>query len=598
MQRCVIHLVAFALLLLCLRVQAQPPCAIFYDGFETGVLEPHWYDPNAIQCDCYHGVTTVNPAVGNYAFNYILYPYASNASSIAALFPPSQPTYISFYVRSAGLPTTLGGVMIFDSTAFNRMLFYMYINSSNQIGFSNLFQPTALFSITPNTWYHIEARNIDWTLKTMDLWIDGNLFRPGWMFRNLNCNNVDHFHIPLTTPSSFDFDEVFIGHLPQQIDSLVVQEPRCHGGQDGSIDLTSSGFNGGLTYAWSNGDTTQDLLNQPAGTYAVTITDSVGCTVADSVTLMEPDTLVHNVQAQGVACAGDTTGEIDLSISGGVPAYAIQWSNGDTAQDLHNLPQGDYVLTLTDAHGCVLADTITVQGPDSLLPQAILVPPTCSMGNDGLVGANVSGGTPGYTYQWSTGDTSAMLLGLPPGTYVLHITDANGCTATVTYVLNSPNALLATGTVTPATNLPSLGAIDLTASGGIPPYTYAWSTGAITEDLSNLPPGNYSVTVTDANGCTATETFLVDQVVGIHRPSAGQVRAWPNPFAEQVNLSWQGTGVEPVQAKIYDVAGRIIWEQPWDNGAQLTLNLPIPAGVYFLEIGQGEALTVMRLHKR
>lgn len=598
MQSRVFHLVTLVLALFSLRAQAQQPCTIFYDGFESGVLEPYWYDPNVNDCDCFHGITTNNPAVGNFAFNHTLYPYASSISTIGAPFPPSQPTYISFYFRSAGLPTTIGGLMIFDTSAFTRTLLYFVVNPNNQLMFSNLQQPSAFYNITPNTWYHVEAKHINWTSKTMDLWIDGILFRQGWLFRSANCNYVEYLHLANSTAASIDYDEFFIGHLPQQIDSLVVQEPNCHGGQNGSIDLTSSGFNGGLTYAWSTGDTTQDLLNQAAGTYSVTITDSVGCAISDSVTILEPDTLVHNVLAQGVACAGDTTGGIDLSASGGVPAYAVQWSTGDTTQDLQGLPPGDYILTLTDAAGCVITDTVTVEGPSPLITQPILVPPTCWMANDGQVGAYVSGGTPGYAFQWSTGDTAALLLGMSPGTYVLHIIDAHGCSNTVTYVLNAPSSLVATGTVTPATSLPSPGAIDLCVSGGIPPYTYLWSTGDVTEDLALLSPGQYSVTITDANGCTTIETFLVDLVVGLQQPSDMRVRAWPNPFEEQVNLAWQGEGVAPVQAKVYDVAGRTIWEQRWEDVVQVALHLPVPAGVYFLEIRQGDALTVTRLHKR
>src|SRR5690606_34641327 len=128
--------------------------------------------------------------------------------------------------------------------------------------------------------------------------------------------------------------------------------------------------------------------------------------------------------------------------------------------------------------------------------------------NDGSIDLLVLGGTPGYDWLWSTGETTEDILGLNAGQYFVQVTDSNGCVANVIVIVPEPDAIVLSATVTNDTSGNS-GAVDLSVTGGTSPYNYEWSNGSVTEDLSNLAAGDYFVTVTDDNGCTAVDTFTV-----------------------------------------------------------------------------------------
>jgi hypothetical protein len=190
-----------------------------------------------------------------------------------------------------------------------------------------------------------------------------------------------------------------------------------------------------------------------------------------------------------------------------------------TTQNITGIVADTFSVTVTDSKGCTADTSATVSGPDSAI--TLTTVPTqvsCNGGTNGSIDLSVSGGTPGYTYMWSNlpGSPDPQdQSGLVPGTYTVTVTDANGCTATQSQVITQPSALVLSVMKTDPTcqaistppNLSEDGVIDLTVSGGTSAYTYSW-TGpnmftAITQDITNLIPGMYQVTVTDANNCTA-----------------------------------------------------------------------------------------------
>jgi hypothetical protein len=201
--------------------------------------------------------------------------------------------------------------------------------------------------------------------------------------------------------------------------------------------------------------------------------------------------------------------------SGGTPSYNYLWNTSplQTTQNVSGLPAGNYTVIVTDAHGCTATASITISntaGPSASIPVHTNV--LCNGGNSGSATVSVTGGAPPYTYVWSpSGGNSATANNLAAGNYTVTVTDANGCTTTVVVTITQPPAIALTPSSVQSTCGQSNGSASVTVSGGTPSYSYSWNTTPVqtTQNASGLPSGNYTVTVTDANGCTATTSVTV-----------------------------------------------------------------------------------------
>ncbi len=253
----------------------------------------------------------------------------------------------------------------------------------------------------------------------------------------------------------------------------------------------------------------------PGGTYGYTVTDSNGCLLSGSLTVVAPEPLSLSAALTPVSCFGLSDGAIALTVSGATPPYALQWSNGSSESLLSGLPAGNYALTLTDAVGYVYQDNFTVLQPAPLAGVAATAGIAC-FGQTALVTVSASGGTPPYT------GTTAQFL--PPGAYTYLITDANGCNASVSVSLEQPSLLQAEATSAEISCFGDSGIITVSASGGTPPYQ---GTG----DVVVTTPGSTTYTVTDASGCQA---IAVSVVAAIDGPSM-QVQTGPAICAGQCN---------------------------------------------------------------
>ncbi|GAA4848062.1 hypothetical protein GCM10023331_35970 [Algivirga pacifica] len=288
----------------------------------------------------------------------------------------------------------------------------------------------------------------------------------------------------------------------------------CNGESDGSVDLITTGGTPPYSYQWSNGATTADLENIPAGRYEVVVTDANGCTETTSVIINEPDPLNSTFRIQDILCFGESTGAIDLNVSGGTPPYSYQWNNGATTADLEDIPAGDYEVVITDANGCTFTTSTTVGEPDSpiSITTNFIQNVSCDGLSDGVIGITVTGGTTPYSYSWSNGAITEDIFNLAEGSYTVMITDANGCTAEATFDVTAPEPLEIVLTPTDVLCFgENTGSIDAEISGGTPPYSYTWSDGITTEDRTGLSSGEYTLEVTDANGCTASASTSISQ---------------------------------------------------------------------------------------
>lgn len=219
-----------------------------------------------------------------------------------------------------------------------------------------------------------------------------------------------------------------------------------------------------------------------------------------------------NALATNLSCLGDSTGTIDLTVTGGFPPLSYLWSNGATTQDLAGLPIGSYNVTVTDASGATQTATAAVASFVSIVLTTVANTPCASSSID----LTVSGGTAPYTYQWSTGSITEDLTQLIAATYAVTVTDGNGCTETTSATVTAPAEMFLQTVVTDVSCFGlSNGAVQVIVNGGMPPYISLWSNGTTVQNLINLSAGTYTVTVTDATGCTKTASATVTQPVPI-----------------------------------------------------------------------------------
>lgn len=260
-------------------------------------------------------------------------------------------------------------------------------------------------------------------------------------FRGTHCGNADQ-----------DFE---LTVLPCNVQSsATVTDVLCNGDATGAIDLTAANTTPPVSYSWSNSATTEDLSNVAAGSYTVTLIDNNGCTDTLTATVGEPAALVTSVNGTDNICNGGTAGAVDLTVSGGTSGYSYLWSNSATTEDLSNLAAGSYTVVVTDANGCTKGDGYTVTEPTAITGSIAVSPsPTIAGHNANTIylgygpqsvslTVTAGGGTPGYTYSWSNGATTVATTVSPTSTtaYTVTITDANGCTHTVSQTIRVVDA--------------------------------------------------------------------------------------------------------------------------------------------------------------
>lgn len=292
----------------------------------------------------------------------------------------------------------------------------------------------------------------------------------------------------------------------------------CNGANDGSATVSASGGNGNYTYTWTPGNlngATQNNLGP--GTYVVDIIDTDDCEGQITVEITEPPAITLTTSSTDAAC-GQNDGSATVNAAGGAGGFTYSWSpGGGTGATINNVGSGSYTVTVTDANGCSETTTVTVNslnGPTLTLVSSEDV--SCFGGEDGNAQVEATGGTPGYNYTWNpgglTGDTQNSLSA---GNYTVSVEDADGCVSSISVEINEPDEIVLNTTANPSSCTVDDGSVSVTASGGTGPYTYAWSPGGeTTATVNNVGAGSYSVTVTDAEGCSATATVNVNSVNG------------------------------------------------------------------------------------
>jgi gliding motility-associated-like protein len=300
--------------------------------------------------------------------------------------------------------------------------------------------------------------------------------------------------------------------------TLLVSNDLCGQGI-GSINLTPDpNTSGPYFFLWSNGETTEDISNLEPGVYGVTIVDGNGVPQQASAVVQAGPNIaplsITGIVSGNTLCGGTGNGAIDLTVTPDPNVFTYEWSSGQTTMDITGLDGGIYTVSVTYGVTCTTTSTFVVPNNNNApVVMGVMVRPDACELSDGQAGANAGGGALPYTYEWSNGGSSPLEVGLAAGTYTVTVTGADGCSATTSvtippteYVVN-----IATGTTVANTTCNgSNGSVSITVTPSGPTYTYLWSNGATTQNLTNVPSGSYRVTVTRAGTCTATDVFYVE----------------------------------------------------------------------------------------
>ena len=363
---------------------------------------------------------------------------------------------------------------------------------------------------------------------------------------------------------------------PTQVNvNPVPTAPSCFANSDGIITASVWGGSQPYTFLWNDGQTTQTAMNLIPGVYSVTVTDSLGCTAIGNVVLDGGNPIDVTVQGiSTVSCFGDTDGALLVNAFGGSGVgYTYLWANGDMGAFVDSLASGFHTLTITDnGTGCTHVDSVFVNSPLAL--NVFLNPtPTCGGVSEGVVEAVPSGGTLPYTFLWDTGATTQTITGLPVGNYSVTVTDINGCSiVNSVQVTEIPNAF--SGTIN-TTSITCTNGNDGTAmaipSGGLAPYSYAWSTTSTDSLIFGLTAGSYTVTITDANGCN------IIQAASVLVPS-------PVVANETVVNSGGCTGGVPGSISVAPVGGTAPYTYLWSDGSTGSSITGLTAGTYTVDI--------------
>ncbi len=310
--------------------------------------------------------------------------------------------------------------------------------------------------------------------------------------------------------------------------SAATTNPSCAASSSGAIDLTIANGTAPYNVSWTgpNGfsSTDEDIIDLAAGDYIVEVTDAGNCFETATYTLVEPTGLDAIFTTTEVSCFDGSNGSISTSPSGGFAPYDFAWSgpNGflSTDQNLSGLEAGDYTLILSDDNGCDETFTITINQPTDIAVLNTITDVPCFGGSDGAIEITPSGATPPYIFQWSgpSGFSSSAqdISGLSAGDYSVAITDDNDCLFNFTYTVDESEAIVLVESVTEVLCAGDFtGAIDLTVSGGVLDYDFSWSGpngfAALTEDISNLEAGSYTIDLTDGVGCTTSATYSIQE---------------------------------------------------------------------------------------
>lgn len=406
-----------------------------------------------------------------------------------------------------------------DLTALSGGTYEVTVTDANTCERSDTFiiiEPAALISTVATT--HNPCYG--YTQGTIDVNVLGGVGAYNYAWTGVNSNNnqssnlgAGTYSVDVTDANGCLLKETITIVEPTDISLTTnIVDVDCHGASSGQIITSLYGGNYPYNYSWTDGDTNFIRNNVPAGTYTMMVTDQNGCPDSLTIQVNEPNPIHIITTTTNNDCYEDELGNINISVTGGISPYTYYWNTAEPTQNLNNLSAGIYQATITDANLCThyITDTITepLEISNVITPINIL----CHGDLSGAITLNSIGGTGNLIYNWNDGGIGAQRTNLSAGTYIVTVSDDNGCSKTELITLTEPTSLSTNRAIRPPSCFGfSDGTLDISPQGGVGSYSFIWNTTDTTEDLSGLSNGQYTLTLTDDNGCSYTKTFTITE---------------------------------------------------------------------------------------
>ncbi|MCI5084143.1 MAG: S8 family serine peptidase [Saprospiraceae bacterium] len=386
---------------------------------------------------------------------------------------------------------------------------------------------------------------------------------------------VEGGNFSTTAQHAFCTDEVV---LPLQANITQYAPVSCYGAADGWALLSVTGGSGNYNYQWSSGAQQAYAGQLEAGTYTVTISDG-NQQLVRAVQITQPTPLSASISANNASCNAQN-GSLACLPQGGTPPYTYIWSNGSMSPQLNGLAAGNYWVSITDANGCTLIKQQQIEQSNGLSIELQTEDASCPGTPSGSAVLTASGGTPPYHFEWNIGIEASALYGLTAGNYSVTISDANGCEKVQPVLIAEPTAIELQANIQNISCADEQdGSIAIQVSGGMPPYTYAWNTGAGSAQINNLSAAWYQLTITDQGGCTKVGYYHIEE------PTALEVDA-------QIFLSEDNDGEIDISVH----GGTPPYSYYWSNGASTASISNLQAGTYTLEVVDASDCSVMNTY--
>lgn len=355
---------------------------------------------------------------------------------------------------------------------------------------------------------------------------------------------------------------------PVYISNISKNAPSCTDAMDGSIAITASGGKGNYSYEWSTGDTTSTISGLESGEYSVTVYDNFVCSDQARITITAPDTLSAEYLTEKPNCYTTADGQVEISISGGIPPYNVEWEDGSTLKRRFDLGAGNYEVFISDNNNCSLIKNINVPAKDSVNIDYEISSVSCNGGNDGSIRIKSISNANSPKVEWSNGQIGNTLRNVSAGFYEANVTDSYGCVTSFEFEVGSPDPLqVVNETITDVLCKNGFnGSIAFDVIGGNGNYNFNWDDGPRIKNRFNLTAGNYKVTVSDDLNCTIERQFSIsepDLLVLDYNASSVSCFGSADGFA---SISIEG-GVSPYQIS-------------WTDGASDSIRNDLAAGTH------------------
>jgi surface protein len=405
-----------------------------------------------------------------------------------------------------------------------------------------------------------------------------------------------NYIVNITDSSGCQYQELFFVDAPPAvvIDNVLLNDISCYGLNDGSIQSNASGGTGQLAFSWLTANQiisdSTFINNLDTGLYQLIVTDSLGCMGSANYLISEPEEIViTNTSIIPTSCFGINDGTITVNAIGGTGSLNLTcFDSLNNAVNNTTLYAGEYILLISDDKNCQKTDTFHISEPNEISIDNIVINDISCFGeNDGSIELQLSGGTGSLNTSWTdTQNNVTDSFELASGNYYLLITDANNCQKADTFQITEPDEIIINGTINDNN-------ISTMVVGGITPYSYEW-TGpnnftSNADNLSNLANGDYTLVVTDANGCEQSVNFNIDFDTNAPFHLNNQnIRLYPNPTKNFINIDLD-QNIGRVNISITDLYGKTVFNQDYENMPHEKINLEnLANGIYTLRITDTE----------